>query len=141
MFKMKEVPKHVFMKEDKPSEGHLFITHRGGNDHQTPYLIFRNDGKYQLLNLHSHRANYNGETVEELIENYLSRNKSGINPITHYFFSRRWHSDIRVEDTFGWKETGFKKTSPKELMEMARRVTDPKEVKEILDKAVDKSKE
>lgn len=116
MFNMKQIPNHVFMRTDDPKEGCLFITHRGGNEHQTPYLIVKDNG-YKLLNLHSYRMGYYGDSVESLIENYLKVAKGeGLNPVTHYFFARRWHSEINVDDTFGWVETGFKKISPKEVV-------------------------
>lgn len=120
-FNLKEIPKHVFMKSDDVKAECLFIVHRTGNDHQTPYLIFH-DGKFKLMNLHSHYVNYSGDTIEELIEGYLASNNSGLNPIGHYFFARRWKAEVQVEDTFGWKETGFKKKSPKQAMEDLKKI-------------------
>lgn len=141
-FKMEEISKHTFMKNDEPQVGYLFIVHRGRNNHQTPYLIFHDgNNMYKLMNLQSYQANYCGETIKELIENYLtSNNDGGLNPITDYFFSRRWHSEIQIEDTFGWKETGFKRKS-KDILERINEVTTSKEAGEILDKAIDKYNE
>jgi hypothetical protein len=124
--KMKEIPKHTFMHSDNPENGHLFITHRGGNNYQTPYLILRErdeDGYvYRLLNLHSYQMNYSGKTIKELIAVYLLRAEGeGLNPVTYYFFSRRWNSEIKVDDTYGFTETGFKKTSPKQALELLKK--------------------
>lgn len=141
MFKFENVSKHKYMKHDKPSTGNLFITVRGGNEHQTPYLIISGgEKKYSLLNMHSHQMNYSADTIDELLEGYFERNRiGGLNPVTSYFFSRGFKAEIDVYETFGWTETGFTKGNPaKKAMQISQQFNSIK-AKEIMDNAFDKN--
>lgn len=98
----------VDSKMYSPRVGSIFYVVRK-NGHVTPYLIISlKDGKYGLANMYSGQVNYTGDSIENLIKNYLniqkeneSKAKLKINPITHYFFANSNDTTITSSFVFG----------------------------------------
>jgi hypothetical protein len=98
------VDERAYVKDDKPTNSDLFVVVRK-NKHQTPYFIISNNDKFGLINLHSGKTNYVGDTVEEVVSSYLGMNLNDkLNPITEYFFVKSYDSSISVKRTFGYEK-------------------------------------
>ncbi|UNY48922.1 hypothetical protein P9294_gp207 [Bacillus phage FADO] len=103
MLNFEKVSKNDYVKYDKPQAGHIFVTVRE-NGHQTPYLIVGKTGDFTLLNLNSlYFGNYKGETAQEVIQDYLDKDYIPTNPLASYFFVRKYKSNIRALETFGYQ--------------------------------------
>lgn len=105
MIKMKiNVKREVFCRDDSPKESDLFIVVQR-NENQVPYLITCNDSAFSLINLQSGYINYKGETVEELVQDYLDKNENNkANPVTDYYFVKSYDASFTVNRTFGYKK-------------------------------------
>lgn len=100
----------------KPQAGDIFVV-VSKNKHSTPYLISKAQ-KFLLTNLHSGLANYQGDTIEELIENYLSKNNNPqMNPPTHYYFLKSHETTLVNKKSFGHQELQVNQISRQELRE------------------------
>ena len=99
----KAIDEKLFMKNDNPQVNDLFIVVRK-NNHQTPYLIIRNEGNnVALVNLHSGQMNYSSDNIDILINYYLEENKDrDLIPITGYFFVKGYKTNLSIQETFGY---------------------------------------
>jgi len=115
-----KVSDKVYMKDDKPKESDIFVVvHK--NNYQAPYMIIRAEGGYTLVNLHSgYNGRYKGESVEQLVENYLKANGSPhINPIKGYFFMKNYETKlVPTGNTFGFKAVEHKQLKINEIQSM-----------------------
>ncbi|MGD1416512.1 hypothetical protein [Bacillus stercoris] len=104
MLNFEKVSNKEYVKFDKPKSGNIFVTVRE-NGLQTPYLIVGKTGDFTLLNLNSlYFGNYKGETVQEVIQDYLDKDCIPTNPLSSYFFVRKYKSNIRALETFGYQQ-------------------------------------
>ena len=98
-----KVDKSVYVKNDEPQVGDLFIAvQESGN--QVSYLISSDQSELAFINLQSGYKSYTGISVEQLVKNYLDKNRTtGINPVKEYFFVKGFKVSLNVHDTFGYK--------------------------------------
>ncbi|MNJ90475.1 hypothetical protein D3C87_80720 [compost metagenome] len=99
----------------EPKAGDIFVV-VSKNNHSTPYLISNMKNTFLLTNLHSGLANYTGNSIQELIENYTSKNAGPqMNPPIHYYFLKGHETTLVNKKSFGHQKLEVSQISRQEL--------------------------